>query len=124
MQVFNFCLVAPNITSEIIDQTKNEGDTVSFTCQATGEPASTISWLLNEVKINTKMNKYDTSQSSFNITVINTLTITNVQSSDVGTYTCNATNIVSSDTSSGILTVNGKFIFLLQPKLTFVNYFV
>ena len=78
MQVFNFCLVAPNITSEIIDQTKNEGDTVSFTCQATGEPAPTISWLLNEVKINTKMNKYDTSQSSFNITVINTLTITNV----------------------------------------------
>ena len=31
-----------------------------------------------------------------------------VESSDVGTYTCNATNVVSSDTSSGVLTVNGK----------------
>ena len=28
--------------------------------------------------------------------------------SDVGTYTCNATNVVSSDTSSGVLTVNGE----------------
>ena len=46
---------------------------------------------------------------SINATAVSsTLTITNVQSSDVGTYTCNATNVVSSDTSSGVLTVNGN----------------
>ena len=41
-------------------------------------------------------------------TIINTLTITNVELSDVGTYTCNATNAISNDTSSGVLTVNSK----------------
>ena len=111
--MFQFCLVAPNITSEITDQTKIEGETVSFICQVTSEPAPTIIWLLNEIIINYTKDKYDISQSSFDITIINTLTIINVQSSDVGTYTCNATNVVSSDTSSGVLTVNGELLLYL-----------
>ena len=53
------------------------------------------------------MDKYYITQSSINITITTTLTIMSVDSSDVGTYTCNATNVVSSDISSGILTVNG-----------------
>ena len=42
------------------------------------------------------------------ITINSTLTIMSVESSDVCTYTCNATNVVASDTSSGVLTVNGE----------------
>ena len=83
----------------------------SFTCQATGEPVPTISWHFNGVlvdKANTM--KYTISMMSLNITISSTLTIMNVQSSDVGTYTCNATNVVSTDTSSGILTVNGELL--------------
>ena len=53
------------------------------------------------------------SEMSLNATTIsNTLTIMSVESSDVGTYTCNATNVVSSDTSSGVLTVNGELLLL------------
>ena len=37
-----------------------------------------------------------------------TLVIINAESSDVGTYTCEAENIIGIDQSSGILTVNGK----------------
>ena len=37
-----------------------------------------------------------------------TLVIINAESSDVGTYTCEAENIIGIDRSSGILTVNGK----------------
>ena len=44
----------------------------------------------------------------FNITTIeNTLTVYNVTSSDVGTYSCSATNIVGNDSTSGHLQVNG-----------------
>ena len=47
---------------------------------------------------------------SLNITTTeNTLTVYNVTSSDVGTYTCNSSNIIGSVTSSGILTVTSKF---------------
>ena len=93
-----------------MDQTQNEGDTASFTCQATGEPVPSNSWYFDGVPVDeTNTMKYTILMMSFNTTTISsTLTIMNVQSSDVGTYTCNATNVVSSDTSSGVLTVNGK----------------
>ena len=92
-----------------MDQIQNEGDNVSFTCQATGQPVPTIDWYFNGVPVNvTNTMKYTISMMSLNTTTIsNTLTIMSVQSSDVGTYTCNATNVVYSDVSSGVLTVNG-----------------
>ena len=101
-------LVTPTISPEVLDQTQNQGGTVSFTCQATGEPASIISWYFNNTLLANGA-KHTISETSVNTTTINSiLTIMSVESSDVGTYTCNATNVVSSDTSSGVLTVNGK----------------
>ena len=98
-----------------MNQVQNEGNNILFTCQATGEPDSTISWYFNGIPVNvTNTMKYTTSMTSVNSTIIfNTLTIISVESSDVGTYTCNVTNAISSDTSSGILTVNGEFYYLL-----------
>ena len=105
-------LVIPRISPEVMDQTQNEGDTASFTCQATGEPVSTISWYFNGVLLVNGM-KHVISMMSLNTTTItSTLTIMNLQSSDVGTYTCNATNVISTDTSSGVLTVNGKLLIV------------
>ena len=107
-----FCLVRPNISSVLLNQTANEGQTVVFTCQATGEPLPNISWSFNDISINNEinLNKYYTSRSSIDITVTSTLTIMNVELSDAGTYTCNATNVVSNDTSSGVLTVIGELL--------------
>ena len=92
------------------DQTVNEGGTASFTCEAIGEPVPTISWYFNDVPVDvTNTVKYDVLPTSPGQSAIS---INNVQSSDVGTYTCNATNVVSSDTSSGVLTVNGEDYFI------------
>ena len=119
MYYIYFALVAPSIHSEVINQVMNEGNTASFICQATSDPVSVINWYYNGAPVNDDpdMSKYIISQSSINITtVINKLTITNAQSSDVGTYTCNATNVVSSRISSGVLTVNGKLL-LFKTKI-------
>ena len=92
----------------MLDQVQDEGNTASFTCQATGEPVPTISWYFNNTLLANEA-KHTISETSVNTTTINSiLTIMSVESSDVGTYTCNATNVVSSDASSGILTVNGE----------------
>ena len=94
-----------------MDQTEDEEGTASFTCQATGGPVPTISWYFNGAPVNneTDVDKYDITDMEVDTTTISsTLTIMSVESSDVGTYTCNATNVVSSDTSSGVLTVNGE----------------
>ena len=107
-------LVAPSISPEVMNQAVNEGSNAFFSCQADGEPVPTISWYFNSTVLE------QANTTKFIITN-NTLQIVNVESSDVGTYTCNATNVVSSDTSSGVLTVNGKFLILV---LYLYNYCV
>ena len=103
-------IVNSTISLEVLDQIQHEGDTASFVCQATGRPVPTISWYFNGTLLADGAT-YIISETSVNTTTINSiLTIMSVRSSDVGTYTCNATNVVSSDTSSGVLTVNGESI--------------
>ena len=78
-----------------------------------GEPVPDISWYFNGVMINVSddSGKYMFMSRSLNITTTeNTLTVYDVMSSDVGTYTCNSSNIIGSVTSSGILTVTSKFV--------------
>ena len=105
-------LVVPIISLEVMDQVEDEANAASFICQTTGEPVPTISWYFNGAPVSngTDVDKYNIVQTEVNSTTIsNTLTIMNVESSDVGTYTCNATNIISTDISSATLTVNGEF---------------
>ena len=99
----------------INDEVRNHTENGSFSCQSVGEPVPDISWYLNDVMINVSDNsrKYMIVSRSLNITTTeNTLTVYNVTSSDVGTYTCNASNIIGSVTSSGILTVTSKFLVI------------
>ena len=101
-------IVTPTISSEVLDQIQDEGITASFACQATGEPVPNISWYFNG-ELLANGTKHTISEIEINTATINSrLTIMSVESSDVGTYTCNATNVISSDTSSGVLTVNGE----------------
>ena len=76
-----------------------------------GEPVPDISWYFNDVMINVSDNssKYMIVSRSLNITTTeNTLTVYSVTSFDVGTYTCNASNIIGSVTSCRILAVTSK----------------
>ena len=101
-------LVTSTISPEVLNQIQDEGEIASFTCQATGGPVPTINWYFNNALLANGA-KHTISETSVNTTTINSiLTIMSVESSDVGTYTCNATNVVSSDISSGVLTVNGE----------------
>ena len=100
---------APSFIAQGMDDTENEGDTANFYCHATGEPVPTVSWYFNDVPVDvTNTVKYDVVLTMFSTSILSILRINNVQSSDVGTYTCNATNVVSSDTTCGVLTVNGE----------------
>ena len=86
---------------------ENEANSVTFTCEAIGEPSPTISWYFNDVMIITS-DKYNISDGRIPGRVESSLTINNPETSNAGTYTCRAENVVGSDNSSGILTVNGK----------------
>ena len=106
----NFYIVQAEVISGISDLLENETNQTIFSCQATGEPVSFISWYFKGSMINVSDgNKYNISYTSHETIVTSLLTISNVQSSDVGTYTCQAENIIGTDQSTGILTVNGKY---------------
>ena len=111
MQFYHFLFaVTPSIPILINNEIRNQTENVTFLCQAVGEPVPDISWYFNGVMINVSDNssKYMIMSRSLNITTTeNTLTVYNVTSSDVGTYTCNATNIVGKDSTNGHLQVNG-----------------
>ena len=63
--------------------------------------------------INVSDASYNVSNLLNGTVVENLLSIENVQSFDVGTYTCHAENFIGIGRSSGVLTVNGKFVFYL-----------
>ena len=87
-----------------------EVDSVLFNCKASGVPIPNISWYFNGAPFKEpNTTKYMITSSSLNqITVSSTLAIMKAEQSDIGTYTCEASNYASSDTSSGKLMINGK----------------
>ena len=103
-------LVQAEITDEVPDLVENEMEVVTFHCEATGDPVPIIEWYFNDEMINVSDASYNVSDSLNGTVVESLLSIENVQSFDVGTYTCNAENFIGTDRSSGILTVNGEFV--------------
>ena len=109
----NYILVQAEITDEVPDLVENETDLITLHCEATGEPVPIIDWYFNDEMINISDPSYNVSNSLNGTVVESLLSIENVQSFDVGTYTCHAENFIGIDRSSGILTVNSKFVFYL-----------
>ena len=73
--------------------TTREGQNVTLHCNATGNPAPKISWYKDGYPIN---NSFSTILSPSH----EQLTITNVNRTDSGDYTCRAKNRVGTDTSN------------------------
>ena len=97
-------VVIPSIIELVSDIVVQQKRINTFSCQAVGEPVPDISWYFNGVMINVSDNssKYMIMSRLLNITTNeNMLTVYNVTSTDVGVYTCSATNIIGSDTSNG-----------------------
>ena len=66
--------------------------------------------------------KYSSLSIPLDETTISFLVIIHVQSSDVGTYTCEAENIIGNDHSFGILTVNGVYAHICMYGINILIY--
>ena len=107
---------------EVSDLLENETISSTFTCEATGEPVPNISWYFNDsTLLVSDASKYSISNSLNGTVIKSLLTIVSAQSSDVGKYTCHAENIIGTDRSSGILTVNGKFVCLIIRGVEYLH---
>ena len=66
--------------------------------------------------------KYNVTSSIHGNVITTIITIMNTQSIDAGTYTCFAENTIDSDSSSGILTVNGMYVCMVCSIFTLCYY--
>ena len=97
------------IIEYVTELLENETNPVTFNCQAIGEPLPNITWQSNDIMINASdATKYNISETLNETVVVSSFTIINTQTSDIGTYTCFAENIIGSDRRSAVLIVNGK----------------
>ena len=95
----------PEFNRHPLNETKTEGENVTFTCDADGNPTPTFSWTKDDSVVN------KTSRITFNADK-KQLTITNVDRGDSGKYICVATNGVNKvQSNSSTLNVQCKDTF-------------
>ena len=106
--LYSHCLlitVQPEVLTHPRNKTKKEGENVTFTCDADGNPTPTFSWTKDGSVVNTTL------RITFNENNKN-LTITNVSRGDSGEYICVATNNVKTvQSNSSTLNVQCKDTF-------------
>ena len=116
--------MGPVITTSPVSQKYETLNNVTFTCIAVGNPPPAIQWELNRNMLN---NRSDSDGIKILIThstmgncaitdpfshceIYSMLKIFNVQFSDSGEYTCNASNNAGTITRSATLTVIGMIL--------------
>lgn len=89
-------------------QNKHEGENVTFSCFATGDPTPSIDWIFNDTRvINSSNGKYLIGE--FGEPDFGSLTVRDLEFPDTGVYICRAYNDYGSLNSSSVeLGVQGK----------------
>ena len=98
--------VSPQIKLSPINQSVIDGDSVNFTCRATGVPTPNLTWTFNDGKLpsGTKENKFE--RDSFVELFLEMQKITKKME---GIYKCTAKNKANGTSYSTILQVFGRF---------------
>ena len=108
-------LVSPAITDSTMDESRTiiEGNTTILRCEALGYPPPTIEWSKTNGASSVRVSVSDSVSVTIgygNVTrVSTTLTITNTDVDDRGTYECTASNSVSSASRFFMISVDGMF---------------
>ena len=94
--------VSPQIIEPPINQSVTEGNSVNFSCRASGVPTPTLAWVFNNADLSSGINQYSYEGESF-------LKLLSVTKGMEGTYKCEAKNKANTTSSSATLRVYGKF---------------
>ena len=90
------------------------GSPLTLSCTSRGSPPDTFTWKKN----NDPTILQSTSITAMNYTTTSAVfradyTVDNVTTSDAGTYTCNVTNPIGSDTANITVVIIGKLLIII-----------
>ena len=94
--------VSPQIIEPPINQSVTEGNSVNFSCRASGVPTPTLVWVFNNADLPSGINQFNHEGESF-------LEFLSVTKGMEGTYKCKAKNKANTSISFATLRVYGKF---------------
>ena len=97
---------SPAVVVSPVTLTVNEGETASFQCTASGNPKPAVKW--SKPNAQSKISQSAVSGGK--------LELKKVTGSNSGVYQCSATNILGNSQEVARLTVNGKFLVILNPE--------
>nr|XP_058962211.1 vascular endothelial growth factor receptor 3-like isoform X2 [Pocillopora verrucosa] len=100
--------VSPQIIEPPINQSVTEGNSVNFSCRASGVPTPTLAWVFNNADLPSGINQYSYEGESF-------LKLLSVKKGMEGTYKCEAKNKANTTSSSATLRVYGKALAQIVP---------
>ena len=95
----------PRLTSVPTNESLLIGSPLEWRCEATGNPKPSVAWMKNGQKLEADLDTVITSDGT-------RLTVTNVDLSHAGQYTCKANNSLGEDSTSVFLSVLGKTLIV------------
>ena len=97
---------APLITTTLSTVNSIIGSPVTLSCTSEGSPPDTFTWMKDGMLLTPTPSITTVTHDDTTAAFRSDYTINNVTADDSGTYTCNVTNPIGSDSHS--ITVNGK----------------
>ena len=120
----------PDIVKGPTDTIEIDDNNVTLVCNATAIPQHNITWMFqrtatDNVRIIISTSSQDPNMKylindTVNTTSFGTLTITNLQYSDRGVYTCVAANVHGAVRANARVNVHGKNLLLYLPILLYI----
>jgi len=92
------------------------GDSFTLSCNSRGSPPDTFTWMKDGIVLNPQPNVITLAHDSTTANFQTNYTISNVATSDSGTYTCTAINPIGSDSENIGVVVTGELILLYLHK--------
>ena len=89
------------------------GNSLTLSCTSQGSPPDTFTWMKDGTVIDPQPNVATLSHDNITANFQTNYTISNVTTSDSGTYTCTVTNPIGSDNETiSVVVVTGELILL------------
>ena len=106
-------LVPPNIITDPVSVISIVRESSQLACEASGSPLPTIEWLKDEQLV-TSTSRVSVTSSVHGLVRTSNITLTNLNFTDTGNYTCRATNnltvLQTTDSRPALLTVNRTYL--------------